>query len=312
MKPLIQTNRLQLRHFDLKDARQLYLLNSDSEVLQYTGDLPFKNEQEAVDFLKNYDAYDRTGIGRYAVIRKGDQEFLGWCGLKYHPKERKVDIGFRFFRKHWNQGYATESAQAVIHYAFETLQYLALVAHAHIHNIASHVVLQKCQMQPIKEFDYDGLPTQLYHLHNPDYLIKEITAAQTWPVRHPVLRKGRPLKDVYMQADEKESTFHLGAYHKNHLIGVASFMEDSHPKFKGIQSRLRGMAVLPEFRKKGIAALMLIKGEALLKEKGRTLLWFNARIIALNFYTNMGYTTVGPEFDIPLVGPHHAMKKELI
>lgn len=312
MKPLIQTRRLLLRHFEDKDAMQLFALNADKQVLQYTGDIPFKKEEDALAFIKNYTAYDHTGIGRYAVIRKQDQQFLGWCGLKYHAKERKVDIGFRFFREYWNQGYATESAQAVIDYAFNTLNYPLLIARAHVLNIASHRVLKKCQMLPIQEFDNDGLPSIVYHLYNPDYLIKEITAEQTWPVRHPVLRKGRPLKDVYMEADEKESTFHLGAYHKNKIVGVASFMEDANPIFTGVQSRLRGMAVLPAYRKKGIAERMLHKGEDMLKERGRTLLWFNARIVALSFYKTLGYQTVGKEFDIPRVGPHYVMKKQLI
>jgi len=311
MEPIIQSNRLFLRHFILDDAKNFFHLNNDSEVLKHTGDLPFANEQQALEFIQHYDTYQKTGIGRYAVIRKENEAFLGWCGLKYHPQERTVDLGFRFFKKHWNLGFATESSQAVIDYAFNTLLYPRLVAHAHIDNNASHRVLEKCNFKKIKHFDYDGMPAILYDLDNPDYLLKEIQAEETWPVRHPVLRKGRPLEDVYMEADEKESTFHLGIFYKTQIVGVASFMEDTHLDFSGYQSRLRGMAVLPEYRKKGLAEMLLNKGEQLLKEKGRTLLWFNARIAALNFYKTLGYKTIGPEFDIPKVGPHFVMKKEL-
>ena len=311
MEPLIHSNRLFLRHFILSDAKDLFQLNNDSEVLKYTGDVPFNSEQEALQFLEQYDAYSKTGIGRYALIRKEDQEFLGWCGLKYHPETRQVDLGFRLSKKYWNQGYATESTQAVLNYAFYTLKYPKLVAHTHINNKASRRVLEKCNFQKIKHFDYDGMPAILYELENTNYVLKEIQAGETWAVRHPVLRKGRPLEDVYMEADEKASTFHLGIFYKNQIVGVASFMEDTHPNFSGHQSRLRGMAVLPEYRKKGLAELLLLKGEQLLKEKGRTLLWFNARIVALNFYKTLGYITVGEEFDIPKVGQHFVMKKEL-
>ncbi len=308
---IIETDRLFLREFKKGDGIHFFQMNADPEVIKYTGDTPFKDVDEAHTFIETYDAYKKTGIGRWAVIRKSDQEFLGWCGLKYHSEDRVVDIGYRFYRCYWGQGYATESAKAVIQYAFDSLKYPFLVAHAHIHNLASHTVIKKCDMHFVKDFDYDGLPAKLYRKDNPKYTIKQITAEETWPVRHPVLRKGRPLKDVYMEADEKESTFHVGIFHKEAIIGVASFMDDSKPIFKGIQYRLRGMAVLPEYRRRGIAELLLKKGEKILKERNCTLLWFNARIIAVSFYKNMGYETIGPEFDIPLIGPHYLMKKEL-
>lgn len=309
---IIETDRLYLREFISDDAIHFFKMNADPDVIQYTGDLPFDNLKSAQEFITNYDAYTKTGIGRWAVIRKSDQEFLGWCGLKYHTKERVVDIGYRFYKCYWGQGYATESAIATISYAFNTLKYPFLVAHAHIDNQASHSVIKKCHMHYVKDFDYDGLPAKLYRLDNPSYELRNITSEETWPVRHPVLRKGRPLEDVYMEADEKESTFHIGMFYNTKIIGVASFMEDAKDIFTGKQYRLRGMAVLPEYRKRGIAELLLKRGEEILREKGCTLLWFNARIIAVRFYENMEYKKIGSEFNIPLVGPHYVMKKELL
>ncbi len=311
MNVILETERLYLREFIPEDGEHFFRMNNDPEVIKYTGDAPFSNKDAADVFIQNYDAYSRTGIGRWAVIRKSDKEFIGWCGLKYNVKERVVDVGYRLYKHYWGNGYATESAKATIHYAFETLKYPFLVAHAHRDNDASHSVIRKSGMTFIKSFVYDKLPARLYRIENPDYTIKEITAEETWPVRHPVLRKGRPLKDVYMEADEKESTFHIGIYYKDHIVGVASFMEDINSHFSGIQSRLRGMAVLPEYRKLGLARLILQKGEAILKNRGRTLLWFNARLVAVNFYSESGYETFGDEFDIPLIGPHYLMYKSL-
>lgn len=311
MKIILETERLYLREFIPEDGKHFFQMNNDSEVIKYTGDPPFTDQDAANTFIKNYDAYSKTGIGRWAIIRRSDKEFLGWCGLKYNTDERVVDIGYRLYRCYWGNGYATESAKATIQYAFQSLRYPFLVAHAHRDNHASHSVIHKCGMTFIKDFLYDELPAKCYRIENPHYNIKEITAKETWPVRHPVLRKGRPLKDVYMEADEKESTFHIGIYHKDIIIGVASFMEDVSPHFSGIQSRLRGMAVLPEYRKLGLARLILQKGEAILKNRGRTLLWFNARLIAVNFYRESGYETFGDEFDIPLIGPHYLMYKSL-
>ena len=307
----VQSTRLLLRPFRDDDATALLALNSDPKVLEFTADAPFQDKADALDFIKTYRKDTPAGLGRYAVIRRQDEEFLGWCGLKYHPEADVVDLGYRFFQAHWKKGYATEAANAMITYGFDRLKYPFLVAHSHIKNFGSQKVLERCDFKQIKQITYDNQPAFLYKKDNPEYSIKEISARQTWPVRHPVLRKGRPLEEVYMQADEAPTTFHLGVYYKKELVGVASFMEDTHPDFEGKQARLRGMAVLPDYRKKGLAGLLLKKGENLLRQKDKDLLWFNARIVALSFYKKMGYQTIGSEFDIPLVGPHYVMKKNL-
>ncbi len=319
MKKILETDRLYLRQFVKGDTPDLFQLNNTPKVLKFTGDVPFESSQETQDFIDNYfkNTYHNpidgspTNLGRLAVMRKKDHVFLGWCGLRFNSDSNEVDLGFRFHEYFWNQGFATESAQAVIHYAFNTLRLPKIIAQAHIENKASQEVLAKCGFIVDKEISYDSQPTLLYYLKNTAFQLREIPAKETWPVRHPVLRRGRPLEDVYMEADEKESTFHLGVFYNGDIVGVASFMEDDHSEFSGVQSRLRGMAVLPEYRNKGIARLLLNKGEQILKERGRTLLWFNARIIALNFYKNLGYEVASDEFEIPQVGPHYRMKKEL-
>ena len=310
---VVETERLYLRKFEFKDAEHLLTLNADPLVLKYTSDLPFKDLAEAQSFLKQYETvYETTGIGRYAVIRKEDELFLGWCGLKLHRDKRAVDVGYRFHRKFWNQGYASESTKAIITYAFNTLNLPFLIAHSHIENAASQKVLQNCGFQKLDTITYDQEPTYFYKLSNLNYKVLVIDAVDTWPVRHPVLRAGRPLEDVYMEADEKESTFHLGLFHNDTIVGVASFMEDTYPAYRGDQVRLRGMAVLPSYRNRGLAEILLKKGEQMLIQRGKTLLWFNARIVALKFYQNLGYTIDGEEFDTPQVGPHFRMKKKLI
>ncbi len=155
--PIItKTSRLYLREFMPDDAPHFFALNNDPEVIRYTGDAPFANEAAARAFLEAYDAYARHGMGRWAVIRKEDEAYLGWCGLKYSPDLDEVDIGFRFFRKYWGRGYATEAAQACLAYGLETLGLKEIVGRAMKANHASMRVLEKLGMQFWKEIDFDG------------------------------------------------------------------------------------------------------------------------------------------------------------
>lgn len=152
---------------------------------------------------------------------------------------------------------------------------------------------------------------ELPQFNSIDFTIQEITPQETWIVRHPVLRTGRPIEDCFMEGDHKTSTFHLGLYQKLNLIGVATFMNDANPNLKGKQYRLRGMAVLAQFSNKGYGGKLLQYGEELLRQKTINILWFNARKNAIPFYLKHGYTIDSPFFEIPTIGPHVMMKKNL-
>ena len=60
-----------LREFHISDAPALYELNSDPEVMRYTGDKPFSSIAEAESFVQNYDAYEKYGFGRWAGTGPG-------------------------------------------------------------------------------------------------------------------------------------------------------------------------------------------------------------------------------------------------
>ena len=143
------------------------------------------------------------------------------------------------------------------------------------------------------------------------FTIKEITSAETYAVRHPVLRAGRPIETCVMPGDDAEDTFHLGLFDAEKLIGVVTFMNAAKPQFKGKQYQLRGMAVLDGYQGKGLGNLLVAAGETRLKAAGYKLLWCNARIKALNFYTRKGFKIEGEPFEIAPIGTHYMLYKNL-
>ena len=155
MKEILQTERLLLRELNPDDAENFYKLNLNPNVIKYTGNSAFKDIDEAKEFLENYQDYKLNGFGRWAVIEKSTNEFLGWCGLKYDKNLDETDIGFRFFEEHWNKGLATESAKACINFGFENLNLKSIVGRAMSENIASIKVLEKIGLKFEREFDFD-------------------------------------------------------------------------------------------------------------------------------------------------------------
>ena len=160
----IETERTIMRKLTKEDAIDFYTLNLDVEVLKFTGDKPFKNIQTAVDFLTNYDQYEKYGVGRLAVIDKTTLKFIGWCGLKYSQDKNQYDIGFRFYRNYWNKGYATETAKKCLDFGFSKLKIEKIVGRVMKENIGSIKVLEKIGMTFKENFDFDGQQGVIYEI----------------------------------------------------------------------------------------------------------------------------------------------------
>jgi RimJ/RimL family protein N-acetyltransferase len=148
MDVVVETDRLLLRRFTVDDAPLLYELNLDPEVVRYTHDpmTDVEHAKKVLDeiILPQYVLYDH---GRWAVHLRFNLEFIGWCGLKYLPETNEVDLGYRFMKKFWGNGYATEAALACIEYGFTRLNLRLVVGRALPANLASIKVLEKCGMK---------------------------------------------------------------------------------------------------------------------------------------------------------------------
>jgi ribosomal-protein-alanine N-acetyltransferase len=162
---VIETERFYMRPFMLDDAEQMYLLNLDPEVIRYTGDAAFKSVEEAYTFLQKYNPYAIDGYGRWTCVLKETGEVTGWCGLRMQADIGMVDLGYRFFKRHWGKGFATETSLASIAYGFNEYKLGIIIARAMKANTASVRVMEKCGMEYWKD-DEDG--DAMYRIINPE------------------------------------------------------------------------------------------------------------------------------------------------
>ncbi len=86
MKKVLETKRLYLRKLRVRGAEFFYSLNLDESVMKYTGEDSFKSIKEAFSFLKNYNYYDKYGLGRWAVIDKKNRRRFRLVWIKIHSK----------------------------------------------------------------------------------------------------------------------------------------------------------------------------------------------------------------------------------
>jgi RimJ/RimL family protein N-acetyltransferase len=165
MQPILHTPRLSLRQFtgNDEDAALILHLNSQPGVLKYLHEPPLKDLAHARQVLKEIilPQYENK-LGRWAVHLKSNNEFIGWCGLKFRPERNETDLGYRLLPAAWGRGYATEAASACLEYAFNVLHLEKINACAHVENIASLAVLENIGMKYSGEDIIDDCPVKCF------------------------------------------------------------------------------------------------------------------------------------------------------
>lgn len=167
---VIETERLILRELEYTDQNDLFEMDSDPEVHLYIENNPVKSIDEitkVIEMLKIQ--YKENGIARWAVVDKLANECVGWSGLKYfnQPLNNHTDfyeLGYRFKKKHWGKGFATESAIAILDYGFKNLNTNRIFAITDPKNVNSKKVLTKLGFDFQETFDYEGDPTDWFEL----------------------------------------------------------------------------------------------------------------------------------------------------
>ena len=164
MKIFFETDRLILRELLPSDDEGMFVLDSDPDVHTYLGNKPVKTIEEVQTVIQSVrQQYIDHGIGRWAVIEKSSENFVGWTGLKLIKELTNnhmdfYDVGYRLIKKYWGKGYATESAKASLQYGFEQMKLNEIFGITHVDNVKSKRALEKCGLKFIETFERNGLP----------------------------------------------------------------------------------------------------------------------------------------------------------
>jgi len=155
---MIETERLVLRRWQERDRPALRAQITDPEVMRYLLAIPDAAAFEA--HLARLDAWqDANGFTFWVVERRSDGAAMGLCGLKsgapQTPIENMVEIGWRFGRDYWGQGYAREAAQAKLDWAWANLDATPIAAITVPANDASWGLMERLGMRRIGSLDFD-------------------------------------------------------------------------------------------------------------------------------------------------------------
>lgn len=150
--------------------------------------------------------------------------------------------------------------------------------------------------------------------------IRRANLEEIFDLRHKILRPNRPKESAIFHKDVDPETIHYALIDDGAVQAVLTMTDvDMLPKSLDFLSlhltslrQLRGMAVDKNVQGKGygkqLIEFVLAEYE---NEKKYKAIWCNARTYALPFYQKIGFKEVGDVFDVPLVGPHMVMYREV-
>lgn len=147
--PEFTTARLRLRPRGHADIPALLLLHADSAVMRFVGGPYTDPAAHRAELIERIERDYGPGLGYWSVFLQDDPErYLGWMVLV--PLEGRgpdVEIGWRFARAAWGQGYASEAGRCLLRYGLETRRLKRVLAVLDPQNSRSAQVARRIGMQ---------------------------------------------------------------------------------------------------------------------------------------------------------------------
>jgi RimJ/RimL family protein N-acetyltransferase len=154
---VLETDRLILRRLEVEDAKFIFRLVNEPSFLRFIGDKGVRSVADAREYILQgpVRSYEQFGFGLYLTELKVERAVppgpsdnsrrvpIGICGLLKRESLPDVDIGFAFLPEFCGQGYAFESASAVMTYVREVLGIGRIMAITDPDNERSIRVLEK-------------------------------------------------------------------------------------------------------------------------------------------------------------------------
>ncbi|UXR69934.1 MULTISPECIES: GNAT family N-acetyltransferase [unclassified Staphylococcus] len=166
MTVYIETARLRLRSWETSDLERLQQLNANRQARQFFPSiLSYQRTEKLFNSIRSY--LNTHHIGLFAVEFKATKEWIGMVGLNYLTEKQDYpfsnlpfyEIGWRLLPDVWDNGIATEAAEAVLRYA-KNQGIKEVYAIAAEQNEASIRVMEKIGMQRYDKFEFRQLGLQ--------------------------------------------------------------------------------------------------------------------------------------------------------
>ena len=152
---ILETDRLILRTWELKDLDDFFEYASVEGVGEKAGWEHHKSKDKSLEILKMFIEEKKV----FAIVLKENQKVIGSIGIEELSEELDKDLdnllgrelGYVLNKDYWNKGIMKEAVSKVVDYCFNTLKLNFLMASYFNHNIASKKVLENLNFKFYKD-----------------------------------------------------------------------------------------------------------------------------------------------------------------
>jgi [ribosomal protein S5]-alanine N-acetyltransferase len=146
----LETKRLILRDFVWEDWQRVLEYASEPLYLRYYDweQRTAESVQEFIGRFLNHQTQDPRIKFQLAIVLNSTNQLIGNCGVRMdNMGDVEASVGYELDPQHWNHGYATEAAHAIMDFGFGRLGVHRIWAHCVADNIGSAHVLEKLGMK---------------------------------------------------------------------------------------------------------------------------------------------------------------------
>lgn len=162
----LATDRLNIRPFEMEDARALHAFWSNVDVRRYLWDgiiLPIETVRGII--RQSIDDFEAHGFGFFSLdLKVTEPKIVGFCGFRRFEDGRQIELVFGILPEYWGEGFVTEAAREVLRYGFEEAGITRIIAAADTPNQRSVRLLMRLGMSFEARREWHGLDTVFYAL----------------------------------------------------------------------------------------------------------------------------------------------------
>lgn len=158
--PCLESPRLFLREISEADAKALYRIYTDPQVVRYHNLERLEGFATALSFAAwMHSLYpERLGL-RWGIEARRSRDLIGTIGYEYlDPRQHGAELSYDLLPAYWGRGLMQEAVRAVLEYIRERTSLLYLEANTVLENQASARVLEKAGFVPQEEPHARELP----------------------------------------------------------------------------------------------------------------------------------------------------------
>ena len=143
--PEFESERLRFRKFSIGDAKDLFHIRSNDDVMRFMDVIRFESISDAEKLINSIEeAYNKQEGITWAIIEKHSNNFIGYFGFWRMVFEHcRAEIGYALKREHWGKGYMYETINKIVRFGFDEMKLHSIEANVNPDNEKSKRVLER-------------------------------------------------------------------------------------------------------------------------------------------------------------------------